>query len=106
MTVDSCRVGNVARIIGDPDPHQRWIVIGYRSEDDTVVVTDPLGDRIMRWDAANPTWVVEHAWDTSAAQGFHTTLRSHLLDHVGRPSQSVALMVSDQLDHTGERMPL
>lgn len=105
-TVDSCLVGNVVRIIGTTEDHARWIVIGYRAEDDTVVVTDPLGDRIMRWAGDNPTWVVAHAWDTAEAQGYHMTLRTHLLDHVGRPSMDVALMVSDQLDHAGERMPL
>lgn len=98
------RVGSIVHDLSTPNDH--WIVIGYREEDDTVMISDMLGDRLMRLDASYPGLVYTAQWDADEATAYRQTLRNHLLDHVGRHSMPVAEMVSMQLDHLGEVLPL
>lgn len=96
----------VGTVVKDLATQQQFVVVGYRSEDDTIMASDAQATRMVRLDASHTALIVSHRWDSDVAQSWHQTLRNRLLDHVGRPTHEVALMVSDQLDHMGEAWPL
>ena len=97
----------VGSILKDLEGREQWVAIGYRAEDDTVMVTDLQATRMCRWMASHPGFIVEYPHDHEYADACRVTLRTSMLAMASDPHmRPVALMVSDQLDHVGELHPL
>lgn len=92
----------VGTIVKSLATQSEWLVVGYRDSDDTAMCTDTDAYRMARVDCSSADMVVTHQWDSEAAAAYRSRLRLALLDHVGKQSEPVAHMISEQLDHLGE----
>lgn len=96
-------IGTIVKSLATQD---EWLVCGYRADDDTAFASDTDAQRLARLDCSSADMVVVHAWDSEVAANYRRRLRLALLDHANRPTAGMAVVISDQLDHVGELLPL
>lgn len=100
-------VGDVVRFLMPSSmPSPAAIVLGYRAEDDTIVVSDVDGVALSRWSADSPGMIRAHVWDSDTAIAYRTELRRNLFGHLEGPGERVAVVIAQQLDLEGRVVPL